>query len=117
MSSSTQIGAGLYLGHAYGITIDPNVAMGKNVNIHKGVTIRLENLGRRKGVPTIGDCVRIGVNAIIVGNVIIGNDVLVAPNSFVNCDVSRSLCAFCNPCIIKHVEKATIGYIIGQYRK
>lgn len=111
LSPSTEIGAGLYLGHAYSITVNPNIKIGQNVNIHKGVTIGQENRGSRKGVPTIGDCVWIGVNATIVGNVIIGNDVLVAPNSFVNCDVPDHSVVFGNPCIIKHVEEATIGYI------
>lgn len=34
-----QIGEGLYMGHAYCITINPNVVIGKNCNIHKDVTM------------------------------------------------------------------------------
>ena len=109
------IGPGLYLGHAYCITINPSTIIGKNCNIHKGVTIGQENRGPRKGAPTIGDCVWIGVNATIVGNIIIGNDVLIAPNSYVNCDVPSHSVVFGNPCIIKHKEKATEGYINHKY--
>lgn len=29
-------GGGIYIGHAYGITINPNAIIGKNCNIHKG---------------------------------------------------------------------------------
>ena len=107
----TKIGGGLYVGHPYGITINPKSVIGKNCNIHKGVLIGQENRGTRKGVPEIGDCVWIGINAAIVGNVKIGNDVLIAPNSYVNCDVASHSVVFGNPCIIKHKENATENYI------
>ena len=107
----TKIGEGLYFGHAYCITINPETIIGKNVNIHKGVTIGQENRGKRKGVPTIGDEVWIGINATIVGNIKIGNDVLIAPNSYVNCDIPDHSIVFGNPCIIKHDDHATRDYI------
>ena len=87
MSIDTKIGEGLYIGHPYCITINPKAVIGKNCNIHKGVTIGQENRGVRKGTPVIGDEVWIGINSTIVGNVKIGNDVLISPNSFVNCDI------------------------------
>jgi serine O-acetyltransferase len=85
--------------------------LGINVNIHKGVTIGQENRGARKGTAIIGNSVWIGVNATIVGNIIIGDDVLIAPNTYVNCDVPNHSIVFGNPCIIKHRENATQGYI------
>ena len=111
LSEQTKIGEGLYFGHPYCITINPEVTIGKNCNIHKGVTIGQENRGKRKGVPTIGDKVWIGVNATIVGKITIGNDVLIAPNSFVNCDVPSHSVVMGNPCIIKNKDNATEGYI------
>lgn len=109
-----KIGKGLYLGHPYGITINPNAIIGENVNLHKGVTIGQENRGKRQGVPVIGNEVWIGINSTIVGNIKIGNDVLIAPNSFVNCDIPDHSIVFGNPCIIKHKENATSGYINHQ---
>lgn len=53
----------------------------------------------------------IGINAVIVGKVTIGDDGLIAPNSYVNCDVPSHSIVFSNPCIIKHRENATEGYI------
>lgn len=97
--------------HAYCITINVNAQMGRNCNIHKGVTIGQENRGTREGCPTIGDEVWIGINATIVGNVKIGNDVLIAPNTYVNCDIPDHSVVFGNPCIIKHKDNATEGYI------
>lgn len=107
----TQIDAGLYIGHPYGIMINRNAIIGKNVNIHKGVVIGQENRGKRKGTPIIGDNVWIGINSVIVGKVVIGNDVLIAPNSYVNCDIPSHSVVFGNPCTIKPKENATKNYI------
>ena len=108
---STNIGEGLYLGHAVGIIINPNAIIGKNVNIAQGVTIGQENRGKRAGAPTIGDKVWIGANAVVVGNIKIGNDVLIAPNSFVNFDVPDHSIVIGNPGKIIPRENATEGYI------
>ena len=109
--SKVNIGAGLYLGHAYCITINEKAVLGENCNIHKGVTIGQENRGARKGVPTIGNKVWIGINATIVGKITIGDDVLIAPNSYVNRDIPSHSIVFGNPCIIKYRENATENYI------
>ena len=81
------------------------------------MTIGQENRGVRKGSPVIGDCVWIGINAAIVGNVKIGNDVLIAPNSYVNCDVPDHSVVFGNPCIIKHRDNATEDYINNKVKE
>ena len=107
MSVDLDIGEGFYVGHAFCITINPGTKIGKNVNIHKGVTIGRENRGERKGCPVIGDEVWIGINSTIVGAIHIGNDVLIAPNTFVNRDIPDHSIVFGNPCIIKHRDNAT----------
>ena len=111
ITETTQIGEGLYIGHAYNITINPDAILGKNINIHRGVLIGQTNRGGRRGAPVIGNEVWIGINAAIVGNITIGDDVLIAPNSYVNCDVPSHSVVFGNPCIIKHRENATEGYV------
>ena len=111
ISGLNPIGGGLYLGHAYNITINPKANIGCNCNIHKGVVIGQANRGKNAGTPTIGDQVWIGINAAIVGNITIGDDVLIAPNTFVNVDVPSHSVVFGNPCIIKHRDWATEGYI------
>lgn len=114
--TSTKIDGGLYIGHPYSITINPLAVLGKNINIHKGVTIGQENRGKRKGTPTIKNDVWIGVNAVIVGNIIIGDDVLIAPNSFVNCDIPPHSIVFGNPCTIRSCSFATKDYINNRIR-
>ena len=105
------IGKGLYLGHPFCITINPGASIGENCNIHKGVTIGRENRGSRKGAPIIGNKVWIGVNSTIVGKIIVGDDVLIASNSYINCDIPSHSVVFGNPCIVKHKENATEDYI------
>ena len=70
-----------------------------------------KRIGGRQGAPVIGNEVWIGINAAIVVKITIGDDVLIAPNSYVNCDVPSHSIVFGNPCIIKHRENATEGYI------
>ena len=105
------IGGGLYIGHHYNITINPQARIGRNCNIHKGVVIGQTNRGPHKGAPTIGNQVWIGINAAIVGKITIGDDVLIAPNSYVNMDIPSHSVVFGNPCIIKPRDWATENYV------
>lgn len=106
-----KVDGGLYIGHPYGITINDEAIIGRNCNIHKGVTIGRENRGSRKGSPVIGNDVWLGIGSTVVGKISIGNDVLIAPGAYVNCDVPDHSIVIGNPCQIKHREKATEGYI------
>ena len=108
---STQIGPGFYIGHCGRIIINPDASLGKNINIATGVTIGQENRGARKGTPIIGDSVWIGTNSVIVGNIHIGNDVLIAPLTFVNMDVPDHSIVVGNPARIISRNPATQGYI------
>lgn len=107
----TQIGEGLYLGHWGALVINPKAIIGKNCNIAQGVTIGQQNRGKNQGAPQIGDEVWIGSNAVIVGNITIGNDVLVAPNAYVNFDVPSHSVVVGNPAVISSKNCATEGYI------
>lgn len=107
----TIIGEGFYIGQCGRIIINPKAVIGKNVNISTGCTIGQENRGKRMGALVISDNVWIGTNAVIVGAVHIGTDVLIAPNSYVNCDVPEHSIVLGNPCVIKHRLNATEGYV------
>lgn len=109
--SNCKIGEGFYIGHCGRIIINPKAILGKNVNIATGVTIGQENRGKREGVPTIGNNCWIGTNAVIVGNIKIGNDVLIAPLTFVNFDVPDHSIVVGNPGKIISKPNATNGYI------
>lgn len=107
----TQIGEGFYLGHFGSLVINPKTVIGKNCNIAHGVTIGQQNRGKNEGYPVIGDEVWIGTNAVIVGNITIGNDVLIVPNSYVNFDVPSGSVVIGNPAKIIPTADATKDYI------
>ena len=114
ISTGAQIGEGLYLGHPYNITVAAGVKIGKNANLHKGCTIGRENRGKRAGVPTLGDCVYVGINSTVVGNITVGDDVFIAPGAFVNFDVPSHSVVVGNPGVIHHKDDATENYIIHR---
>lgn len=109
--SNTEIGEGLYIGHHGVIVINEKAKIGKNCNIAHGVTIGQANRGKLKGCPTIGNKVWIGAGAVIVGNINIGSNVLIAPNSFVNVDVPDYSIVLGNPCKIVSNDNPCDGYI------
>ena len=108
---NTKIEDGFYIGHFGNIVISGNTIIGKNCNISQGVTIGSTNRGKMKGSPIIGNEVWIGANAVLVGKVNIGNNVLIAPNSFVNFNVPNNSIVYGNPGIIKEDLNATDNYI------
>ena len=107
----TEIGEGLYLGHWGSLVINPKAKIGKNCNIAQGVTIGQQNRGKNEGYPEIGDQVWSGPSAGLVGNIKIGNNVLVAPNAYVNFDIPDNCVVAGNPAKIYPNETATLGYI------
>lgn len=107
----TRIDEGFYIGHSGRVIIHPDAKLGKNINIATGVTIGMENRGERQGVPELeGNC-WIGTNAVLVGKIKIGKDVLIAPLSYVNFDVPDHSIVIGNPARIIHREGATDKYI------
>ena len=59
----------------------------------------------------IVNCVYVGINSTVVGGIEIGDDVLIAPNSFVNFNVPPHSVVVGNPAKIHQKENATQGYI------
>ena len=108
---SVKIGPGFYIGHLGSITINPNTVLGSNINIYQGALLGACNRGKRKGCPTVGDRCYIGTNAVIVGKVTIGNNVMIAPNAYVNFDVPDNSIVIGNPGQIIPSEHACDAYI------
>lgn len=111
ISAKTKIGEGFYLGHWGTVVVNPETVIGKNCNIAHGVTLGQTNRGKTKGVPVLKDNVWIGTNAVIVGGITIGNNVLIAPNSYVTQDVPDNSVVMGNPMQIIFNDNATEGYI------
>lgn len=105
-----KIGGGFYIGHFGNIVISEKAIIGENCNVAQGVTIGRINRGPRKGAPKIGDRVWVGPNSVLSGNITIGNNVLIAPLTFVNIDVPANCMVIGNPA--KIIEgKNSVDYI------
>lgn len=114
ISTSAKIGKGLYIGHLGTVVVNPEAILGDNVNLSPNVVIGKQNRGEKKGAPSIGSSVWIGSGAIIVGKIVIGDDVLIAPNAYVNFDVPSHSIVIGNPGRIINRENATEGYIVNK---
>lgn len=110
----TKIGPGLFIGHFGTIVISVHAKIGKNCNIAHNITIGAAR-GKKEGAPNIGDEVWIGTGAVLVGNISIGNNVLIAPNSYVNFDVPAHSLVIGNPGKIIPKENPTKNYINNKY--
>jgi serine O-acetyltransferase len=110
-----KIGKGFYISHFGIIVVSPEAIIGDNCNVAHGVTIGVTRRGKKIGAPTIGNCVWIGTGSIIVGKINIGDNVLIAPGSFVNVNVPSNSIVIGNPCIIKPNLNATDRYINNIY--
>ncbi len=111
ISPSTKLGKGLYIGHFGSVIVNANAVIGDNVNLSPNVVIGQQNRGEKKGAPTIGNSVWIGSGTVVVGKINIGDDVLIAPNSYVNFDVPSHSIVIGNPAVIHPRENATEGYV------
>ena len=106
----TKIGKGFLLNHYGCIIINQGVIIGENCNVSQGVTLGNVSRGKLKGCPTIGDRVWIGANSVVVGKITIGNDVLIAPLSYVNFDIPDKAVVIGNPAKIVNYNSSA-GYL------
>lgn len=83
ISSTAEIGGGLIVQHGYATIIAPR-KIGKNCWVNQGVTIGYTN---DDDCPTLGDNVTVYAGAKILGDVHVGNNVVVAANAVVVKDV------------------------------
>ena len=110
ISSFEKIGEGLMLCHGYGITVNENAVLGKDVTLFKGCTVGGVRSGKNAGTPILGDRVVLCCNSTVVGKVVIGNDVMIAPGAYVNFDVPSNSVVIGNPGRIHHKDCAADDY-------
>ena len=102
---------GLIVGHPGTVIINDNASFEGNLFLTHGVTIGRDIRGKRAGAPHFGKNVCIRCNSTVVGGINIGDDVLIAPNTFVNFDVPSHSIVIGNPATIHHRDNATEGHI------
>ena len=84
---AAEIGNGLFIDHGMGVVIGETSIIGNNVTMYHGVTLGGVSLERGKRHPTIGDEVVIGAGAQILGAITIGNCSRIGANAVVVKDV------------------------------
>ena len=110
-ASNYTIGKGLIIGHWGRIILNSNAVFGNEVFLTHNVNVGRDIRGKRAGCPTFGNRVCIRGNSTVVGNIHIGNDVLIAPNTFVNFDVPDHSVVIGNPATIHSKQNATEGHL------
>ena len=99
------IGGGLLLHHSMGVAIAVGAEIGDNCTIFSGVTIAYKGNGLQGGAPRIGNNVRLMAGCKILGNIIIGNDVVIGANAVVLKDVPSGSIAVGIPArVLGHFE-------------
>jgi putative colanic acid biosynthesis acetyltransferase WcaB len=95
LSHKARVGPGLRLYHGQGLVIHEAACIGKNCTLRHCTTI-----GNRRGsddVPTIGDDVDIGCNAVLIGAITIGHRARIGAGAVVLEDVPDDAVAVGNP--------------------
>jgi serine O-acetyltransferase len=111
-----KIGKGFYIGHFGTIVVSRNAVIGTNCNIAHNVTIGAAR-GNRSGAPKIGNEVWIGTGSVITGQIIIGDNVMIAPNSFINFDIPSNSLVIGNPAKIIEKLNPTKEYINNKWQE
>lgn len=111
--SFENIGAGFLIIHPFNITVNAGAKIKGECTLFKGTTIGSIRSGKKKGTPTLEKNVVLCINSTVVGNIHIGQDVLIAPNSYVNFDVPDHSVVIGNPGQIHYKENAAKDYLSG----
>lgn len=110
---NTTIGRGCFLTHTNGIVIVKNAIIGKHVWIFQQVTI---GAAYGKGSPNIGDHSILFSGAKIIGNVKIGNNVIVGANCVVTKDIPNNAVVVGIPARIINFNGEYISRMYGTYK-
>lgn len=79
------IGPGLAFVHSVGIVVGRDVVAGRDLVLHQCVT--LGNSGAADGQPRLGDGVRIGAGALVLGDITVGDGARIGAGAVVLADV------------------------------
>ena len=113
---TASIGAPIHIPHAGNIVVHARAVVGRHCCRSQGVTIGISGRGEHRGVPKIGDRVFIGVNAVVVGRVTVGDDAVIGANSLVNRDVPAHTTVLGVPAVVVS-QKGSEDYITLPKRK
>jgi serine O-acetyltransferase len=109
------IGKGFFIGHFGTIVVNPDAVIEENCNVAHNITIGVTRRGPNAGAHRIGNEVWIGTGSTIVGQINIGNNIMIAPGAFVNFDIPDNSIVIGNLRIIRQKTDSTTGHIRNKY--
>lgn len=92
-----KIGRRFVIDHGMGVVIGETAVIGDDVLIYHGVTLGAKTATSGKRHPNIGNNVTIGANAIVLGNITIGDGASIGAGSVVTKDLPAGKIAVGNP--------------------
>jgi len=84
---AARIGKGVFIDHGSGVVIGETSEIGDGCTIYQGVTLGGTSLSHGKRHPTLGRNVTVGVNASVLGAIVLGDNAKVGGGSVVVKDV------------------------------
>lgn len=96
LSDTTRLGRRVKISHHSGVVIGADAVVGDGCVIRQNVTIGIADWGD-KGSPRLGRDVEVGVGAVVIGGVTIGDGARIGPNAVVVTDVPAGATAFAAP--------------------
>lgn len=114
ISPDATIGENMRIAHYPGLVIRKNCIIGKNSILRQNTTLgaKSNNVKNKDPFLYIGDNVEIGANCCIIGDIKIGNNVIIGAGSFINKSIPDNCTAFCQKEIII-VQKCTDSNVIS----
>ena len=94
---AAQIGRRLVIDHGMGVVIGETSIIGDDVLIYHSVTLGSKTGARGKRHPTIGNNVVLGAQAIVLGNITVGDGASIGAATLVVRDVAPSTTVVGNP--------------------
>lgn len=98
-----QIGESLHIFHGYSLVIHYQTVIGRDCVLRQSTTIGTSFQG---GAPVIGDRVDIGANVCIIGEITIGDDVVIGAGSVVVKNVPANAIVAGNPARVIRMKTA-----------
>ena len=105
ITNKSNIGGGIYLAHPFSTILNVR-SIGCNFTCRQNTTCGNKFEGMVDSCPTIGDNVTLGANVCIIGDISIGNNVIVGAGSVVVKSIPDNVVIAGNPArIIKHLHQ------------
>ena len=90
LPAETRVGRRFLIGHQGAIVVHPNARIGDDCVIRQGCTIGAVEERNVQEAPVLGNGVRMGAGAVVIGPVRIGDNARIGPNAVVTRSVAAN---------------------------